>query len=79
MAKVNQDGICRCDNILFIIPIIITIQGHVFEIYTMVSEMHVNVDMDLGLKFFIELEVESSMRELKLKIQDQLLFFLQLK
>ena len=39
-AKVTQVGNGASANILFIIPIIIATQGHMFEIYTMVSEIH---------------------------------------
>ena len=31
-------------SVLFIIPIIVDIHGHSFEIYTLVSEIHENVD-----------------------------------
>ena len=51
----------------FIIPIMITIQGHMFEIYTMVPEIHDNVDFLLGVNNFVELEGEISMRYLTFK------------
>ena len=35
-----------------------------FEIYTMFYEIHDNVDLVLGVKNFMELEGEISMREL---------------
>ena len=35
---------------LFIIPVIVDIHGHRFEIYTLVSEIHENVDLVLGIK-----------------------------
>ena len=35
------------------ITIIITIPGHLFEIYTMVSEICDNVDLVLGVKNFV--------------------------
>ena len=38
-----------------------------FETYTMVSEIHNNVDLVLGIKTFLELEGEISMRGLILK------------
>ena len=38
-----------------------------FEIYTMVSKAHENIDLILVVKNFVELEVELSMRELKFK------------
>ena len=40
----------------FIIPIIIDIHGHRFKIYTLVSEIHENVDTVLGIKNVFELE-----------------------
>ena len=43
-------------SILFVIPIIIDIHGHRFEIYTLVYEIHENVDIVLGIKNVFELE-----------------------
>ena len=43
-------------SILFIIPVIIEIAGHRFEIYTLVSKIHDNVDLVLGIKNVFELE-----------------------
>ena len=43
-------------SVLFIIPIIIEIAGHRFKIYTLVSEIHENVDLVLGIKKVFELE-----------------------
>ena len=43
-------------NVLFIIPIVIDIHGHRFEIFTLVTEIHVNVDLFLGIKNIFELE-----------------------
>ena len=43
-------------SILFIIPIKIDIHGHRFEIYTLVSEIHENVDLVLGIKSIFEME-----------------------
>ena len=40
----------QCISVLFIIPIIIEVYGHRFEIYTLVSEIHKNVDLVLGIK-----------------------------
>ena len=42
--------------ILFIILVIMTIQNHRFEIFTLVSEIHENVDLVLGIKNLFELE-----------------------
>ena len=43
-------------SVLFIIPVIIDVHGHRFEIYTLVSEIHENVDLVLGIKNVFELE-----------------------
>ena len=43
-------------SVLFIIPVIIEIADHRFEIYTLVSEIHENVDLVLGIKNVFELE-----------------------
>ena len=43
-------------GVLFIIPITMTIQNHQFEIFTLVSEIHENVDLVIGIKILFELE-----------------------
>ena len=43
-------------SVLFVIPIIIDIHGCRFEIYTLVSEIHENVDLVLGINNVFELE-----------------------
>ena len=43
-------------SVLFIIPVIVEIAGHRFEIYMLVSEIHDNVDLVLGIKNVYELE-----------------------
>ena len=43
-------------SVLFIILVIVEIAGHRFEIYTLVSEIHDNVDLVLGIKNVFELE-----------------------
>ena len=40
----------------FHLPVIVEIHGHRFEIYTLVSEIHENVDLVLGIKNVLELE-----------------------
>ena len=42
--------------VLFIIPVIVDIHWHRFEIYTLVSEIHKNIDLVLGIKNIFELE-----------------------
>ena len=43
-------------GILFIIPVILTMQGHRFEIFTLVSKIHKNVDLVIGIKNLFKLE-----------------------
>ena len=43
-------------SILFIIPVIINIHGHRFEVYTLVLEIHENGNLVLGTKNVFELE-----------------------
>ena len=43
-------------SVLFIIPVIIEIAGHRFKIYTLISEIHDNIDLVLGIKNIFELE-----------------------
>ena len=43
-------------SVLFIIPVIIDRHGHRFQIYTLVSEIHENIDLVLGIQNIFELE-----------------------
>ena len=43
-------------SILFIIPVIVDIHGPRFEIYMLVSEIHENVDLVLGIKNVFKLD-----------------------
>ena len=43
-------------SVLFVIPVIIDIHGHRFKIFTLVSEIHDNVDLVLGMKNIFKLE-----------------------
>ena len=43
-------------SLLFIIPVIIDVHRHSFEIYTLVSEIYENVDLVLGIKNVFKLE-----------------------
>ena len=51
-----QEGNGQCVAVLFIIPVIIDVCGHIFEEFTLVSEIHDNVDLELGMKNVFELE-----------------------
>ena len=50
-------------SVLFVIPVIIDIHGHRFEIFTLVSEIHDNVDLVRGMKNIFELEGVIDLRE----------------
>ena len=50
-------------SVLFIIPVIIDVHGHIFEIYTLVLEIHENVDLVLGIKNVFKLEVLINSRD----------------
>ena len=43
-------------GVLFVILVIIDVHVHRFEIFTLVSEIHENVDLALGIKNIFELE-----------------------
>ena len=51
-----QVGNGQCIGVLFIIPVIVEVHSHRFEIYTLVSKIHENVDLVLGIKNVFELE-----------------------
>ena len=46
----------QCVSVLFIIPVIVDIHRHRFEIYMLVSEIHENVDLVFSTKNVFELE-----------------------
>ena len=50
-------------RVLFTIPVIITIQKHRFDVFMLVSEIHENVDLVLGIKNLFELEVMIDSRD----------------
>ena len=51
-----QVGNGQCVSVLFVIPVIIEIHRHRFKIFTLVSEIHDNVDLVMGMKNTFELE-----------------------
>ena len=40
----------------FLFPVQIIIQGHLFEIYTIVAALHEDIDLVIGMKNMVELE-----------------------
>ena len=51
-----QVGNGQCVAVLFVIPVLVDIHGHRFEVFMLVSEIHDNVDLVLGMKNVFELE-----------------------
>ena len=51
-----QVGNGQCVAVLFVIPVIVDIHRHRLEVFTLVSEIHANVDLVLGMKNVFELE-----------------------
>ena len=43
-------------GVLFVISLIMTTQKHRFEVFTLVSDIHENVDLVIGIKNLFELE-----------------------
>ena len=43
-------------SVLFITPVVIDMHSHRFKIFTLVSEIHENVDLVLGIRNIFELE-----------------------
>ena len=43
-------------SVFFVIPIILNIHSHRFKVYTLVSEIHKNVELVLGIKNVFQLE-----------------------
>ena len=58
-----QVGNGQCVSVLFIIPVIIEVHCQRFQIYTLVSEIHENVDLVLGIKNVFELECVINSRD----------------
>ena len=46
----------QCVVVLFVIPVIVDIHGHRFEVFILVSEIHDNIDLVLGIKNVFKLE-----------------------
>ena len=61
--------------VLFVIPVIVDIHGHRFEVFTLVSEIHDNVDLVLGMKNAFELEGVIDMQDSSFKFLNRSLPF----
>ena len=58
-----QVGNGQCVSVLFILPVIIDVHGHRFEIYALVLEIHESFDLVLGIKNVFKLEGEINSRD----------------
>ena len=60
-------------GVLFVIPVIIEINEHRFEVFTLVSEIFDNVDMVLGIKNLFEIEGVIDTRESSFRFLSRLI------
>ena len=63
-TKRIQVGNGQYVSVLFVIPVVVDIHGHRFKIFTLVSEIHDNVDLVMGMKNIFELEGEINSQDL---------------
>ena len=62
-CKAIMVGSGQCVSVLFVVPIVVTIGPHVFEIYTTVCDIHDGMDLVFGMQNMIETERELSARD----------------
>ena len=60
-------------GVLFVIPVIVEINQHRLEVFTLLSEISDNVDMDLGIKNLFELEGVIDSRESSFRFLSRLI------
>lgn len=63
LSKGIQVGSGQFIPVLFAIPIIVMIEGHLFEIFTTVCDIHDGIDLVFGLQNMIETEGEMSAKD----------------
>ena len=61
--------------VLFVIPVIVDIPGHRFDVFTLVSEIHDSVDLVLGMKNVFELEGVIDTHDFSFKFLNRTLAF----
>ena len=59
-------------TVLFVILVVIDAYGHRFEVFTLLSEIHDNVDLVLGMKNVFELDGVIETWELSLEFLNQI-------
>ena len=67
----------QCVAVLFVVPVIVDIHGHRLEVFMLVSEIHDNVDLVLGMKNVFELEGVIDMWDSSFKFLNRSLPFFQ--
>ena len=70
-----QVGNGQCVAVLFVILVVIDVYGHRFEVFTLVSGIHVNVDLVLGIKNAFELEGVIDMQDSSFKFLNRSIHF----
>ena len=65
-----QVGNGQCVSVLFIIPVIIDIHRYTFKMYTLVSEIHKNVHLVLGMKNVIQIGSCNKLKRLLFQIPE---------
>ena len=68
-------GSGQCVAVLCVIPVIVDIHGHRFEVFMLVSEIHDNVDLVLGMKNVFELEGIKDIQDSSFKFLNRSLAF----
>ena len=66
-VRMGDGTMCAVD---FIIPIIVTIQGHVFEIYSLITTMG-NTELVIGVKELMELEATITTQNFKVEFMNR--------
>ena len=69
-VKVGDD---RKIPILFVVPVVISVQGHMFEIFCMVADLGFSNDIILGLKGLMEIEGVIDVSQLMVKFRNRAL------
>ena len=59
----NSSGNGQYVSVLFVIPVIVDIHRHRFKIFTLVSKIHDNIDIVMGMKNIFELEGVIDLRD----------------
>ena len=75
MQRVQVDN-GQCVAVLFVINVIIDIHGHRFEVFMLVSEIHDDVDLVLGMKNVFELEGVIDMWDSSLKCLNRFIYLM---